>query len=376
MASTGAVRPSLPHRPSSGRLDGAELRDRIEKLVRSSVPRAADAWVDLAVACADAFVVHGGDPVTAGRSVAARCLHFGETQAQAGMTDDELTAVVQSVGRGLRRQVIPAVVREQDLPDVETLSRAVQELLLRIVGHVRRGMQTVLRLHALSPVHRRRALTAALFGGSDGPSLRGLAIACGIDPTVRLTPVVATAPGAVLDAQLRGRDDVLPGPRPQEAAVPAAWSDDRVRALADVDVARGPSVDLVSLPEAVRLTRTTAAVAVPGTPVTASVDVLARLVVASSPVLVDLLIGQRLAPLADLPASRRSSLASTLLAWLEHGRPANEVARMMGVPAQTVHMRLGTAKRLLGDPLTDPDVRLELLVALRAAVPRWELETR
>lgn len=376
MASTGAVRPSLPHHPSSGRPVGAGLRGRLEKLVRSSVPRAADDWVDLAHACADAFVTHGGDPVTAGRSVAARCLHFGETQAQAGMTDDELTAVVQAVGRGLRRHVIPAVVREQDLPDVEALSRAVQELLLRIVGHVRRGMQTVLRLHALSPVHRRRALTSALFGGSDGPGLRGLAIACDIDPTVRLTPVVATAPGTVLDAELRGRDDVLAAPRPEEAAVPADWSDEQVHALAGVDVARGPSADLVSLPEAVRLARTTAAVADPGTPVTASVDVLARLVVASSPVLVDLLVDRRLGPLASLPASRRSSLGSTLLAWLEHGRPANEVARLMGVPAQTVHTRLGTAKRLLGDPLTDPDVRLELLIALRAAVPRWERETR
>lgn len=375
MASTGAVRPSLPHHSSSGLPDGAGLRGRLEKLVRSSVPRGADDWVDLAVACADAFVTHGGDPVTAGRSVAARCLHFGETQAQAGMTDDELTAVVQAVGRGLRRHVIPAVVRERDLPDVETLSRAVQELLLRIVGHVRRGMQSVLRLHALSPAHRRRALTSALFGGSDGPGLRGLAIACGIDPNARLTPVVATASGAVLDAELRGHDDVLAAPRPEEAAVPAAWSDHRVRTLAGADIARGPSVDLVSLPEAVRLARATAAVAEPGRPVTASVDVLARLVVASSPVLVDLLVDRRLAALADLPAPRRSSLASTLLTWLEHGRPANEVARLMGVPAQTVHTRLGTAKRLLGDPLTDPDVRLELLIALRAAVPRWESET-
>jgi hypothetical protein len=95
-----------------------------------------------------------------------------------------------------------------------------------------------------------------------------------------------------------------------------------------------------------------------------------------SPLLADLLTGSRLGPFLELPAVRRAALGRTVLDWLGHGTPVNVLARQTGTPAQTIHTRLATAKRMLDDPLTDPDRRLELLVALRLAVPGWEAEVQ
>jgi hypothetical protein len=327
--------------------------------VRDSVPNGAVVSARLAGACVDAFLAHDGDPRTAAQAVAAECTHFGELQTVHGLTDDDLTVALRAIGRGLRRHVMPVLLHQLDQLDSEALSRSVQEYLMRILGHIRQGMQTMQRFHA-----------------GDVRTLRGFALACGLDPAVRLTPVVATDPDAALDPALREHEDVLAGTAPGESAVPATWTNDQVRRRSGVDVARGPVVPLVELPEAARLTRTTAAVAVPGAPVTQTRDVLTQVMVHGSPLLADLLTGSRLGPFLELPAVRRAALGRTVLDWLGHGTPVNVLARQTGTPAQTIHTRLATAKRMLDDPLTDPDRRLELLVALRLAVPGWEAEVQ
>lgn len=376
MTTTGEVHPSLPHHPSNSLPDGAGLRGQVERLVRDSVPNGAVVSARLAGSCVDAFLAHHGDPRTAAQAVAAECTHFGELQTVHGLSDDDLTVALRAIGRGLRRHVMPVLLRQLDQLDSEALSRSVQEYLMRILGHIRQGMQTMQRFHALAPERRRHALSRAAFGAGDVRTLRGFALACGLDPAVRLTPVVATDPDATLGLALRDRDDVLAGTAPGEGAVPATWTNDQVRRRSGVDVARGPVVPLVELPEAARLTRTTAAVAAPGVPVTQTRDVLTQVMVHGSPLLADLVTGSRLGPFLELPAVRRAALGRTVLDWLEHGTPVNVLARQTGTPAQTIHTRLATAKRMLDDPLTDPDRRLELLVALRLAVPGWEAEVQ
>ncbi|GAA3130711.1 PucR family transcriptional regulator [Planomonospora alba] len=95
-------------------------------------------------------------------------------------------------------------------------------------------------------------------------------------------------------------------------------------------------------------------------------DHMAALVVFKDEELIDALAEVRLAPLAHLRPSQQDRLAETLLAWLRHGRGAGEVATRLHVHPQTVRYRLRQLEELYGDQLSDPDVRFELEIVLRA----------
>jgi len=58
-------------------------------------------------------------------------------------------------------------------------------------------------------------------------------------------------------------------------------------------------------------------------------------------------------------------IADTLLAWLQSGENAGEVAQRIHVHPQTVRYRLRQIQELFGDQLRDPDRRFELQLALR-----------
>lgn len=85
----------------------------------------------------------------------------------------------------------------------------------------------------------------------------------------------------------------------------------------------------------------------------------------------------RLAPLARLRPGQRDRIAETLLAWLQLGENAAEVAQRIHVHPQTVRYRLRQIRELFGDQLRDPDRRFELQLALRVrqltsdAGPPW-----
>ena len=74
---------------------------------------------------------------------------------------------------------------------------------------------------------------------------------------------------------------------------------------------------------------------------------------------------RRLAPLAQLRPGQRDRIAETLLAWLQLGENATEVAQRIHVHPQTVRYRLRQIQELFGDQLRDPDRRFELHLALR-----------
>jgi DNA-binding PucR family transcriptional regulator len=74
---------------------------------------------------------------------------------------------------------------------------------------------------------------------------------------------------------------------------------------------------------------------------------------------------RRLAPLARLRPAQRDRIAETLLAWLQLGENAAEVAQRIHVHPQTVRYRLRQITELFGDQLRDPDRRFELQLALR-----------
>ncbi|GAA4104911.1 helix-turn-helix domain-containing protein [Actinomadura miaoliensis] len=97
-----------------------------------------------------------------------------------------------------------------------------------------------------------------------------------------------------------------------------------------------------------------------------SVEHMSTLILFQDEDLIVSLARLRLAPLAHLRAGQQDRLAETLLAWLQSGRNANEVAMRLHVHPQTVRYRLRQLEELFGDQLLDPDLRFDLEIVLRA----------
>ena len=96
-------------------------------------------------------------------------------------------------------------------------------------------------------------------------------------------------------------------------------------------------------------------------------DHLLELMVHGDPELAERLAERQLAPLRALAEGPQRKLEATLRAWLDyHGRP-EEVAHHLGVHPQTVRYRLNQLRELFGRRLEDPEQRLALSLALRAA---------
>lgn len=94
----------------------------------------------------------------------------------------------------------------------------------------------------------------------------------------------------------------------------------------------------------------------------------------AEPELINLLVDRRLGPLLSLPAARRIKFARLLSAWLENGGSQAELAGLLHTHRQTLHYRVGRLQALFGEQLQDPDARVEILLALRAVLPQWEVD--
>ena len=71
-----------------------------------------------------------------------------------------------------------------------------------------------------------------------------------------------------------------------------------------------------------------------------------------------------LAPLRDLGPGASERLADTLRSWLLNQGRRDAIAAELFVHPQTVRYRLNQIRQLYGDRLNDPDMILELTVAL------------
>jgi hypothetical protein len=141
-------------------------------------------------------------------------------------------------------------------------------------------------------------------------------------------------------------------------------------ALRGLVAAVGPPLPLADAARSMRLATGMLALVergiIGGTELIHCVDHMSTLVIFSNEELLDTLASVRLAPLAKARAPQRDKLAETLLAWLQSGGDANEVAAQLYVHPQTVRYRIRQLQDLFGDWLHDPDVRLELELVLRA----------
>jgi len=168
-------------------------------------------------------------------------------------------------------------------------------------------------------------------------------------------------------ADWSGTEPCLLVPDPDGPGRPALLD----RALRGWLAAIGPTVPLAGAAVSLRWARRALAlarggvIAAGGAPVRCDQHLSTLLILADED-LAQALRRARLAPLARLRPAQRDRIADTLLAWLQLGENAAEVAHQMHVHPQTVRYRLRQIQQLFGDQLRDPDRRFELLVALRA----------
>ncbi|SEG70705.1 PucR C-terminal helix-turn-helix domain-containing protein [Thermomonospora echinospora] len=143
------------------------------------------------------------------------------------------------------------------------------------------------------------------------------------------------------------------------------------RALAGCIAVVGPTVPVAEAGRSMEWARRTLALAERGVidepdGVIRSVEHMSTLILFQDEELLAALSRLRLAPLSHLRSSQQDRLAETLLAWLQSGRNANEVAMRLHVHPQTVRYRLRQLEDLFGDQLLDPDLRFDLEIVLRA----------
>lgn len=83
---------------------------------------------------------------------------------------------------------------------------------------------------------------------------------------------------------------------------------------------------------------------------------------------------RRLAPLTALSASKRVKYGRVLSAWLELGSSRGFAPGVLDKHRQTLRYQLSRLEQMFGAQLVDRDARLEIILALRAVLPRWEAE--
>jgi hypothetical protein len=88
------------------------------------------------------------------------------------------------------------------------------------------------------------------------------------------------------------------------------------------------------------------------------------------------LIERRLGPLLELSPGKRLKYGRLLSAWLELGSIRASAPGVLDKHRQTLRYQVSRLEGMFGEQLRDRDARLELILALRAALPQWETEAR
>lgn len=337
--------------------------------------RLADA-VTSAVAC---FIAHVARPDQSTRAITAEFRAIGGTAAREGRTLDALQDALRLGARVAWRWLCEADAG-LDRRELSRVGEAVFAYLDELAAACAQGYAEA-RVQAAGD--RQRQLLGAIV--SDPP------------PRAELVASLARAAAWVVPARvavvvLGGRQQdglVLPpgvladwtGPEPcllvpdpdgpgRQAALDRALSDRAPgdRAQRGRPAAIGPSVPLARAAQSLRWARHALALAragvIPAGPIRCE-EHLSTLLILADEDLAAALRARRLAPLARLRPAQRDRITETLLAWLQLGENAAEVAQRIHVHPQTVRYRMRQIHELFGDELRDPDRRFELQLALR-----------
>ena len=362
------------------RLGGA-IPEMIEAIARGVPSYAAQARPDYQQRLADAvtgavacFIAHVARPDQSTRPVTAEFRAIGGAAAREGRTLDALQDALRLGARVAWRWLSEADAG-LDRRELSHVGEAIFAYLDELAAACAQGYAEA-RVQAAGD--RQRRLLAAIV--SDPPSraelVASLARAAGWVLPDQVAVVVLgqrqqdgllLPPGVLAD--WTGPEPCLLVPDPdgpgRQAAIDRALSD---RSLGGRPAAIGPSVPLARAAMSLRWARHALGLAragvIPARPVRCDQHLSTLLILADED-LAAVLRGRRLAPLARLRPAQRDRIAETLLAWLQLGENAAEVAQRIHVHPQTVRYRMRQIHELFGDQLRDPERRFELQLALR-----------
>ncbi|GII60165.1 Fis family transcriptional regulator [Sphaerisporangium krabiense] len=366
----GEIQASVPEysRPGDARYVGA-VRRAVEEALRQFLVRVAD------------------DGAGRGRLLEVYRA-IGKGEAAEGRPLDSLQAALRICARvAWRRLALESERLDLSRRRVCEVGEAILVYLDEIAAAAAEGYaEAQVKVAGEVELRRRRLLDLLVSDPPADPrAVRDLADAVRW-PMPRTVAGVALAPGAQAAARPALPPDVLadldraapclilPDPDgPGRAGVLDA-------ALRDWIVAVGPAAPPHEAAQSLRLARDALALARRGLldaagPIRCA-DHLSTMMIFKDEALVRVLRRVRLAPLRRLRPAQRDRVAETLLAWLQCGHNANEVAARLHVHPQTVRYRLRQAAELFGDQLRTPDDRFELEIALRARGDTARAETR
>jgi DNA-binding CsgD family transcriptional regulator len=324
------------------------------------------------------FVDRIGSPDTPAESVTDFFRAIGRGEAGEGRSLDALQAATRVGGLIAWRHIsegavalniaakVVAILGEALLTFQDELAAAAAEGYAQAqsaaAGEMQRRRRRLLDLLLSTPPSSMEAI-ADLAAAAHWPLPRTVA-AVALGGNHQDTRLHALPPDILADLTRRRPSLIIPDP---DGPGRAKLID---RALADCVAAVGPTVPLNEAARSMQWARQTLALSQRGiieeTGVVRCVEHISTLIVFRDEDLLESLALRRLAPLAHLRASQQDRLAETLLAWLQAGRNANEVAMRLHVHPQTVRYRLRQLEDLFGDQLLDPDQRFDLEIVLRA----------
>lgn len=363
------ILPASSEAPSAVRLRPerlALLRQRMVRTVSTALgtapedPRVREAVADVV----ELFVSSGGRAEVAAREAHRLVRGLAVDLSRAGLRAadvDRLFGGLQVVVVNTLGYVAEDVVRGEA---VLTLRRAVQRYLHLVCA----TMTVELRRESARQEHR-QAQWRAEVGATDDP--RYDAARPG-----RIRALVAVE--SPLPRGLRGDPRLVARPSPYELLVPEGIAPQALAPALAGQVVVGPLTSWADLGESLQLLWRAARLLSDGRAVddrllVPCTEMLGPLLVAGNPLLTGLLASKHLAVFDGVRTARRNDLALTLLRWLETAGATNQLARDMGVPPQTLHSRLCKLREMFGAKLEDPPTRLELIVALRAVLPSWDV---
>jgi len=370
---------------------GSVVKPRGLEVMRDLFQRKASAVVpddDNLLACAvveaiNAFVIHDADVVAASRRVAPILWEMGARHARNGGEHNDIEKTFALMAQ-TAPDALKFVLRSDAAGKAPAQLRAATVAYVhRLRMHVALGWERCKTLDGMSSSWPENPATATEHASSaskpsDATRLAQLRELYGVNPDDLYCALVAAGP--TLGTPMLSHPEALTGDDCREVLIPAQLARDEIGEMLAHQAVLGPTVPLSDIEESTQLASRAAellresSVKHPAKVVPCA-DLLSALVLEGSPVLTRLMMDKHLAPFKGLGLKRRINVAELLLEHLLAGGPVSQAARNLGIPVQTAHSRMMTIRQMMGHALEDPNQRFELIIALRAALPRWRTES-
>ncbi|TNY36967.1 PucR family transcriptional regulator [Thermomonospora catenispora] len=343
------------------------LDEEYARMVRLAVEGAVRQFIDLI-----------GDPDASWEQVTAVYRDIGLAEAREGRSLDALQTALRLGARvAWRRLALEAERHNVSRRVLSRLAEAIFAFLDEIAAAATAGYNEARSQAAGELEHRRRRLLDLVL--SDPPAspqaIAELARTARWQVPQTVAAVALAERGEQRFAHPALPPDVLADVNRREPClvVPDPDGPGRYRmlenGLREWTAAVGPTVRVEEAAKSLRWAREALALArrgvLPADRPVRCVDHMPTLVMFKDEDLIRLVGERRLAPLQQVRPRHRERLARTLLACLQSGFNATEVASRLHVHPQTVRYRLHQLEQLFGEELYDPDIRLELEMVLQ-----------